>query len=641
MNYSKMATQFVCKMAMPLALMFAACSTDEGNAISKTEGNPGVEMGGSSEEPNLVADLEHLMVKGRAGNIYPKMLRTDDDSSLVGGKTTYSPRGTVVTLYELDSVTLDVTGHYFVDTVDNDSGVFAFDGISLHSPYALIEVQDLCITEDCRERGMWYDGLPVMGDSAGVHIDSSRTYSVDMWAIVDLRKIQNVNVNSLTSAKVPLVQKYFAEGLLFAEAGKMAQQDVLESLGVYEVFEDFEKIGGENSELPFVLGILSMAPLSEEWLRILFKGSISYLNIPSDLYSAMGGVMEEYYLNRLKMLDYEAGYLAHRFGLGRCDESRENESKEFHFMNPSYYSIVCHSNKWRPGYRKIEYASGTMTDARDGKTYKTVTYNWNGVTQTWMADNLNYAGVEKTVCFEGDLDCGLYGRFYAWRYAMNLADSSIEVRWNDYSEEYDEESGSYIIKWDTLIVGEECTSKLPINTRMLNGMTKLENAGWIYNGSETYDSAWAYCREKYNGMDQYLNLSKFMPRSKPVRYQGVCPDGWRIPNQEDWQSLFEIVKGLYGEGEASMGLLLKDEKATGFGYMVPVYLVVRDPSVPFLTDRYDIGRISFAAAPDPDSDEYTQVFSYTFEDGREISRGSFSKFYDLNFVVLVRCIKNE
>ena len=52
MNYTKIAGQFVCKMAMPLALMFAACSTEDGNAVSKVDGTPGTEMGGASAPPS-------------------------------------------------------------------------------------------------------------------------------------------------------------------------------------------------------------------------------------------------------------------------------------------------------------------------------------------------------------------------------------------------------------------------------------------------------------------------------------------------------------------------------------------------------------------------------------------------------------
>jgi hypothetical protein len=52
------------------------------------------------------------------------------------------------------------------------------------------------------------------------------------------------------------------------------------------------------------------------------------------------------------------------------------------------YSVVCRSGKWVLGFNKIDYTSGIMTDSRDGKTYKTVRYNWGNVSQTWMAENI-------------------------------------------------------------------------------------------------------------------------------------------------------------------------------------------------------------------------------------------------------------
>nr|WP_263859246.1 FISUMP domain-containing protein [Fibrobacter succinogenes] len=122
-----------------------------------------------------------------------------------------------------------------------------------------------------------------------------------------------------------------------------------------------------------------------------------------------------------------------------------------------------------------------MVDERDGKIYKTVVIG----SQTWMAENLNYADSvqtpslkESSWCRNDDADeCSIFGRLYTWIAAID-------------------------------------------SISLANDANDPQNCGYGVVCDRLKDDALALA---------------------PV--QGVCPNGWHLPSLAEWETLFESVGG--------------------------------------------------------------------------------------------------
>jgi uncharacterized protein (TIGR02145 family) len=677
MNYSKISGQPVCKMAMLLAFMFAACSeTDSVNNFA----------GGTVEETGVYA------LVGQVGDIYPKLLQIVDSTESGNGEfqtvgnSVYANKGTVVTVYELDSLTLEKTGRFFADTVDNDSGYFAFDQLALSSPYVLIETLDSCYTKHCDERGLQYY-------YANVVQDSSVKYLNEQIAIVDLRKMKELSVNSLTTEKISLVQQYFSEGMSFAAASKKAEEDILESLGVYENLGSFESLNADESELPYIVVLKQQSLYFKEFPRFdrfLFDWKGNFVYAPQSSFAAFGNEIEQSYLNTIKMYNYLVEFIAHDANLGKCDESREDETSFLKIGSRFELPLVCRSGKWQDGFKKMDYTKGEMVDSRDGQKYKTVTYNFGKVSQTWMAENLNFKDAEPSKCWKYDPDCQ-YGRLYDWGVAMDVDNGAarligLDTRSNDtvYNKslaEWEKEffeiehcwyenSGCYYDKLYEVRTGDEnepvklVTGEDSKNFLSIDGFCASVAAGYpsynmsVQNEQGNSRSAIGYCDAKYpeSAYAFYLDYMKPELKTESASYQGVCPDGWRIPNVQDWSTLIENIADVYGIRDEiksndygvqsdNLGSILNDDYAAGFGYTAAFGVDVGD------TGRRQVVSLEYtggyAALPSLLSDDSNETLLQTYFDfritkqqGIEAKLQKVDNAYSLQVPVFVRCIKN-
>lgn len=532
---------FCLMMAFALLMMYSGCSEDN-SPINGAHG-------GAAEEQGVYA------LAGRVGDVYPRLLKSAEEGakdSLKYGGSVFAGKGTVVAVYELDSLSLDTTGRFFVDTVDNDSGRFAFENLTLNSPYVLIENK------------VPYDSvlyIPQTEPSEDiynpfVHVAKYKEYS----AVVDLRNVEKVNVSTLTTMKVPLLQRYFAEGNSFAQASKMAEREILEGFGIYEDLGTFEEMPESGSELDFVNELSQLDELDVRHYVETMGVFLSFLSLKE---FSKSEAMEQYYLNSMKMIAYDIGYLAHHDSLGRCTESRENEASKVK-GRVGDIAVVCRSGKWVMGFKAVEYSKGAMTDNRDGKTYKTVTYNFGGTSQTWMAENLDFtdtaslsidsslrANLSGSIyCYREhylgneEEGCGIYGHEYLWRAAMNIGENDIK-------------SYSVSAQGDSLLVSKRCMAAYR-NLLPEDSATAVEDScnAVLFGENDT---------EMFSTRTWTWNYTDFITSSNQNSYQGVCPDGWRIPTLEDWLALLRNLGEQYGVNFESVVPVLYDEAATGFG----------------------------------------------------------------------------
>ena len=403
--------------------------------------------------------------------------------------------GSSVTVQELDGITLKQTGKSFKGTIKSDKGDFAIKDINLQSQYAILEAS-----------GYYRDEIT----------GKKSTGTVTLRALTDLTKRKTVNINLLTHLEYERVMYLVTEKKMsIAKAKAQADEEILAAFGIDVDFGKSEDLNifesGDGNAALLAISVLmhadaDVAGLTErmgefsiaiaeggDWEDADTKAVIADWACDADLKGSLANVRDNVegwkYADSVPAFEkYVTNFWWDNYGLGQCTSKREGDTKRNVNKLSKMYNeyFVCEGGRWHiPGEEPASSSSGNepgsssvdsgepvfgeLTDARDGRVYKTVKLG----SQEWMAENLNYAA-EGSLCYEDDeKNCEKYGRLYNWEVALD---------------------------------------------------TSNRGCGDNFSG----------CRLR----------SDFHPR------EGICPDGWHVPEHAEWDTLFAYADA-HGEGESA------------------------------------------------------------------------------------------
>lgn len=396
---------------------------------------------------------------------------------------------------------------------------------------------------------------------------------VSYRAVVDAKKSLATNVNILTEWEYYLADKFVASGASVEDALAQARRSVLDTMGLGEGYDDFGKMnlaGASKSDAALVAATFALKlPSEEQSIEYFVDVAMSAKFFHSDPFWEWLGVdrPDESFMSLADK--YMSNFASVFLNLGRCEGEnlgRFIRYNEFDFgpldrsVKEFGYSLKCEDGLWFWVAPEYEHQVGSMTDSRDGRTYKTTTFSNDGKSVTWMAEDLQY-NVPGSHCFEDvPENCDSYGRLYYWLNLMGLDTTG-------YMETVVYESGKPTIQRFKSL--EECMEK-----EMTDGLGE-----WI-----GLDSTAAYLA----CMDQQVQYSKVLESIDPQNHQGICPDGWRIPSVKDWNALSEFL------GDNMDVKLMKDDAW-------PIMVAINDSDVGYMYGR-TMDVVDFSATPNGTQD---------------------------------------
>ena len=357
---------------------------------------------------------------------------------------------------------LEPTGREFHTETINDKGEFQFGDLDLECQYVLLSAEGHYAHE--------YDGER---SECPMRLD----------AVSNLNNRNTANINLLTHFEYKRVLKLVAEGKSFAEAKKQASREVLGAFGVnievssaedLDIFNtsegdrtlynisllidnrhdwDFDGVKDDDCELlqNFLDGFADDFADDGEVSDTIMRTIVGQAYVIADWYSNMEFVDEDdmrdkekadsgsydVLVSKKKEYEFSKYVFMSYMGVPACTDKLWGEYRSFD-KPIEYYSqgdmvaldsgyLLCNGIYWEirtKGYidsltMMFDHENGTMTDPRDGRKYKTISFEYEGKRYEWMAENLMYSVAPATPTKGGRVNHRQEG-VYSWAEAMRL-----------------------------------------------------------------------------------------------------------------------------------------------------------------------------------------------------------------------------
>lgn len=424
--------------------------------------------------------------------------------------------GSAVHIYELEFETLGHTGRSIPGKIASDRGDFRFTHLNLECQFAFMEVSGYYRNENTGKQS---------------------TAPITLNALVDLSDKETANINLLTHLAFERTLFLVNEGKPVKDAKQQAEQEILKAFYIEnELIGDFEGLSifkkGEGNAALLAISSLMQSDLAEgdfsERLANfaydiekdgVWNDSVTATAVAdwasavslSTYYSAIRSNIKGWKISDI-IPDFEKSmdkFWWENYGLGDCDKEREGVVK----TNTNALSklhkekFVCNGQLWQRGEKACssrnrgdyyifpgQYSYYKCTDSGWALTIEKLNYGTLvdardgheyktiGIgSQMWMAENLNYGDEEKYP-------------------------SMKEQNW--------------------------CQN----DARYLD--TSCAAYGRYYTWCATIDCEyWARQGQKCGYGEQPCEL--------PKTVQGICPEGWHVPNGEEWETLYSFMNHDY------------------------------------------------------------------------------------------------